>query len=107
MTGYIDSDGFERVLIRNDSCAKFGLILGYSTIGAKSSGAKKIKEAVFYTPPWGTDYKDIRATFVGHFIWQPATADRNSTMRLIVDEVDNLRMVRLKHKRLSPYPELR
>ena len=104
--GYVDSDGFEWILLKDDRCAKNGVNLIFSDTDAISANAQKINNAVFHELPFGTGYKDIRATFIGSFQWRPADNDRHYGMRLVVDRIDNLRIGRLKRKRPSPFPEL-
>lgn len=104
---YVESDGMEWVLLKDDRCAARQINLDYSDTAAESTNAKRIKEAIFYMRPFGTAYKDIRARFVGRFQWRPESDDLHRKLVLVVSSIDNLRISRRTRKRESPFPELR
>ena len=104
-SGYVDSDGMEWVVLRDDACPEESVSLEYSSAGAASSAAKEITKAIFHTLPIGTDTKDIRATFVGQFEWRMINSKRAKT--LVADRIEDLSIKKMKQKRLSPFPELR
>jgi hypothetical protein len=105
--GYIDSDGFEWLQLRDDRCPQFGMNVDFSEEFADRPLAKQIREAVFYTLPPGTDFKDIRGTFSGRFRWSPEAPDAHrKRFQFVVDGVSGLTVRTLREKRPSPYPGL-
>jgi len=105
--GYVDSDGFEWVLLSDNRCPTSGINLEFAESFSRSDPAKRLIKIVFETKPWGTAYKDIRANFTGSVDWEPESNDRHKRLRLVVTGIEDLKFVPLKKKRLSPFSELR
>jgi hypothetical protein len=106
INAYIDSDGLEWVLLKDDACARNGVNLEYSDSAANGTDARRIREAIFHTKPLGTDYKDIRGAFFGRFQWMPQKRDPHVRMRFIVSRIEHLEIASRLQKRPSPFPEL-
>jgi hypothetical protein len=104
---YLDSDGLDWILLKDDNCPKNGINLEFSEGEAKSASFKKIQNFVFYQEPSGTQYKDIYANFLGKFYWNPGSPDLHQRFVFTVDRVDNLSMSHRSEKRESPFSELR
>jgi hypothetical protein len=104
VTGRIESDGLESVLIVDDKCPTVGFPLRYSE-QFNGSAEAGIIEKNLPPAPIGTSFVDIRGVFIGRVGFKPKQ-DAAHPCFVLVDDVSELKIEHLRKKRHSPFPGL-